>query len=161
MDQAVVDIVRCEAASFTVDLSGPIDVAVVGNAAAFFEPTGLSFLQQNDNVILRSMWIVLPYCFCTSQPQFVLQVGGRDNALLQFDLRSFATDDRQFVPVENCETALDVFIPFSESPNGLPWEFFGLVDTGRISMQNVPAALDTEELTIYAYLKIAHNLPLI
>lgn len=160
-NQGIIDILRCAAATFTVDVDVD-DVAVTATQNFFITPgVGLYYFQPKDNFRILSAWICLPYCFCVSVPQFELVLEGRDSAPTTFTIPQVGSVKSNWIPVENTETELDLYVPFSVSPASLKYGIYGKVDTGRINMFNVPIGLDNDVLTIYAYLKVAHNLPLI
>lgn len=157
---AIVDIIGGVCGGFTVDLSVD-EVPVVGAAGILQTVNGNSVLQEADNCKLTAMWVVLPYCFGTGTiPQRIYIQGQETGGGPTFAIPEVGSDNAYHVPVENVETPIQVFIPWGVSPNTTTWEFQVMVSGGRISMFNVPAGLDQEEIDVYAFLRLEHNFQL-
>jgi len=156
--------------TFTVDTSGPLEVAITPADAFLVGAVGAgldTYFDQEDNFRLLSLWVVYPYCFCQGNTDVLrMQIRGRSKAvahpLITFNMRAMPSNGWQFIPVENVETGLGTFVNYDNNPDTPPdpWGLYARV-TGYVSMVNAPDVLDQQELDVWAYAKVAHNIPMI
>lgn len=161
---------------FTVDTRAGVNSVAV-NAYAGAE---LSFLlnaksqsrfQPHDNLILMSAGIVLPEMFT-----FASYTNGAATSLSVFSpliyddtdtlKANFPGAESIAIPMENYEVALGVFANFHDLnvQIGVNSSYYriGLKDTdvNRVSMINVPTALNDLVIKVIPFIKVLHTLPM-
>lgn len=162
--QGYLDILRAQCGEFTVDNTvNEVLVNFIAPPDDVFLNTGMTgYFLPNDNIRVRGIWVVLPYCFCISNGGINLSITIRNTAAAAFVLPQFGSYGYNYIPVENVETPVDVYVNANDvTDNGA--ELFRLEGSVLpnevyISMVNVPDALNEEVLPVYAYARIEHNL---
>lgn len=158
----IIDILMAKIGTVTVDTAAA-EVQLASDAGNYFKTPNDNFIfDEADNCNVLSIWITYPYCFVAGTIQPYLGIIGREvnvpNAEFNVQL---GTEKAVWIPCENTEIEVPSFTPWSLSPNGIDWGFVSDESGGTFSMFNVPDALDEEELDVYAFIKIRHNLPLL
>lgn len=167
------DILYKKVGSFTVDLSGPLSMPIVAYAFGDFlapaDPTR-PYFQNRDHIVIESAYISLPGGFCSwwedGKDPLYLRILWEDEFVATYpvdEIHNTALIDGNFtIPVENTEIPLEVRIEYPDlsAVAGTKLKLRGIAG-GEITMANVPAALDTEVIDVFACLKIRHNLPMI
>jgi hypothetical protein len=129
---------------------------------------GTKFLQQGDQCIIEGFSFNCPFQFgqgqinnagVAGQPAFI-QLGWRDNSGNNGAITEIGDNGRLNIPDPNYWYDTNTLFP---QPAAVADKYFieilGLAF--EVSMFNVPAALDTDELDCSFHLKIRHTLPLI
>lgn len=154
---------------FTVDTTGPLFVAVaptVGIVTMYSDDAILNVFRRGDNLTVLSMGYFVPDNFLTyeyvglaTMPAMRLYAHRITHAD-DIPLTQFGADGVIRAPFPNYEMAMGVSI---EAEDFLGDSFRLAVDfnlPGRISMVNVPAALNGEVYHVVPFLKVLHNFPL-
>jgi hypothetical protein len=164
--------------SFTVNIandSADSLAAADPTKLAFTNASGKKTFLKGDNFSILSMGFILPEAFtiwkdaaATPLPSIFLIMKGL------VSLNGYKIDaiveNVVLLPMENYETAIDIFVDCSKQVQ------FGVIPITylnenftlstdytliKISMKSVPAALNTKVFPITPFLKIAHNYPMI
>ena len=160
---AVIDVIRVQGGSFIGDNTQQF-IDVIPSENFMSADYGNRYrIEKNDNLRVLSCWACLPYCYCTANEPLAIFIRGKetpDVGSQEFFIDELGSTGYIFQPTENVEVEIDEYIPFvPTSPNGNEWGFWTEVH-GRVSQFNAPDALNGQELPVWAYLKILHNLPL-
>lgn len=148
-----IHILGCQAATFTVD-NTVNKVTPIFSLQNFVGPNaGLGNFQARENLILQSAWVCMPYCFSFADTQITLEMdwqdtGGNDGIIEPIG------NDGLFIPIENVETPLNIFIAWPNDLADLPTHFRGQVTGADVSMLNVPDSLNGLDMPIWAYIKV-------
>lgn len=129
----------------------------------FSTPSGLNIFEPQDNLIVQSMTLQLPYCFGLGSLPSWWGLAWKDaGTTTGYAVPEWSTDGRQFMPVTNVEIPLDVYLPHNPllGPPFQPGQLCVGIADFTISMIGVPAALDSLELPIQIALKVEHNFDL-
>jgi len=171
-------ILSARIANFTVDTTpGVNDVSIVPEATAahIFRTAGnYGKFRDKDNVLIKSIAIVLPYCFTQSGDRLSVQMFYQDILTpAGLIMTEFGTDGKTWVFSENVEIELDVFWKWKNTELGLNTNtyFFGVpfqhvppsgigISYPRISMLNCPAGLNGTIQPVFCFLKCIHSLEL-
>jgi len=153
------------------------------DSAAAADPTKLQFRNasgqytflKGDNLRLLSFGIILPESFTfwkssgnQLSPIFLVMHGL--TSLNTYKIDALGSENVIFCPMENYETAIDIFLDCSKQfqfgviPKTYLNENFSLNTDQtliKISMKNVPTTLNTMVFPIIPFLKVAHNFPMI
>jgi len=162
---------------------------VVNNAVDFVTPTNPAVpndklynasskdvFQNGDSFSLLSAGIILPEAFtfwkdpaalALALPVISLFCFGATTGL-GYTIDSLGKKQTFFIPMENYEIALDVFVDSRKqtqilAPTVTLNENFSLksaLANVKISMQNIPAALNGKTFILVPFFKILHNFPL-
>ena len=154
------------------------------DSVAAADPTKLQFtnasgektLLKGDNFSILSMGFILSEAFtvwkaaaATPLPSIFLNMKGV-TSLNAYKIDALGVENIIHIPMENYETALDLFVDCSKQTQ------FGIIPITylnenftlntdytliKISMAGVPAALNGKTFPITPFIKIAHNYPMI
>jgi hypothetical protein len=162
-----------EGASFTVnnavnyvDATRVTDKVLISGGVG-----GLPYFQQGDSLLVQTIGIIMPIQFCLWPPENAGEKQGAVPILLQgqysggtkFDFTVFGSSHFIF-PMENYEVAINGYFDASAT-TGKYKIIFDLPKSGsqkmRVSMVNVPAALNGLTFYIVPFIKVLHNLPMV
>jgi hypothetical protein len=121
------------------------------------------FIAQQDNVILETVSVVLPYAFVSAFP-LQMSIGGCDSILHHFLLAPYLGGASSFwFHSENVEIQRDLYLPFTISNLGNKYLFEGFCPAleNEVCCLNAPASLNGVELPVYAFIKIKHTIPMV
>jgi hypothetical protein len=151
-----------ERQNFTVDTTGPLDVAINGPYAypvGTLRPGNMLdfYIPLNEPIIVQSIGISMPYQFGMSNQSFNVELYANGNA----NVPLFATSIFVEMPFVNYEMAIGVFVPFPATMTQ-KYRILMFVDpaSAKVSMVNAPAALNAATLPITCFAKISHTRPL-
>ena len=148
--------VNTAALDVPVSAPGAFPVGLLSNGG------GESKFQPKDNFRILSCGIVLPYQFGCSTNLPNVNFSWRDSTAAVGFLFVGSTIGSLYLPMEDFETALDVYQLY---PVGAAGTYIQLVLTvnsiTRVSMINAPASLNGLSLPVIGFAKIEHNLPLV
>ena len=160
---------------FTVDTTGPLYVEAVPNVAVVALQNGQGFtkFQAGDSLVCLSLGITLPENFVMRNMGAVgstifypvLAVGGLDTVTaVPFIVPLFGGNGNIEIPMSDFEFTVNGF--FNAAAVVHPWQLICQFPSAglnkmRISMVNVPAALNTTVEEIGVFLKILHTLPMV
>jgi len=164
---AIIDILQIKnGMTFTVDttaLNVQANYFPIGGAVYDEFYQGLSaykFFQPKDNMIIKSFGIFLPYCFTYGiiEPEFQLAWWQNPNESV---ITPIAPPDGRIIhPIPNYEMEINSYVPFNP-PDPTQEASIGLNGiTFNISMVGVPDDFHEEEIQIFPWIKVLHNLPL-
>jgi hypothetical protein len=161
----IIDLMYSKAGKFTVDIASS-SVPIVETSNPFMLGPNQEYFQPKDNIVLESIWCVMPCSFCTvnlPSPRRRLQSWyfWVDDLANSYWINQLGTSlgSAVGIPVENQEININSLINY---PN-----IAGTKVTlnselrGSVCMLNVPESLDEIEFDIYIYAKIRHTLKLI
>ena len=161
----IIDILSCvDGVEFTADTS-VLNVQtnyfpVAGAVYDIFANGAYRQFQPKDNIIILSYGIFLPYCFTYGivMPELNLAWWQDPNESLITQIAPPIGRVRH--PTPRAEIIIDTYIPF-DPPDDTIESTIGLnAITFNISMVGVPDDFDQEEIKIYPWIKVKHNLPL-
>jgi len=172
------DAVNDERAMFTVDTTGPVDVALYGPGGVLVSylrnGAGNKHFQPDDNVRLLSFGIVLPYQFSFSTRAARISgfwvdelgfIGGHYGPIVEL---TGGAPGRIEVPFDGAEFPLDVTIPHQSTGKKVAFVFLpvepgvgGAWELTRISMINAPVSLNTIVLRATIFAKVVHTLAMV
>lgn len=167
-------ILSCKLADFTVNTAvKAVDIVPIAIGAPLKNPGGLFQFDPQDNILIKSVAVGLPYCFSMAADRCSLTLLYWDELLqVAAYIPNFGTDGKVWLFSENVEIDLTTFFKWPVSLAPLPFIYLmasmGLhinpPDTGNslmsVSMVNAPAILNGDVLPVLAYLKIIHTLPI-
>lgn len=159
MAQPRINILGNIVGTFTVNLAvNEVQITGTPNLLEAAVGAGLrQYFNENDNFNLVSVWLTLPYCFCSGNTDHLrIQIRGQDTVPNTFGLNVLPLNGWQWIPTENVETGLNTFVPWDTTPFADPWGLYCEAD-GYVSMINAPAALDGETLDVWGFAKVEHN----
>lgn len=170
---------------FVVDTTGPLSVSIATKGSFETDNTeGKSIFQPGDNLAIISAGIVMPESFMFGNvgfgaaplyalPKINIYFYTEPSHHKYYPVIAGATGNF-FIPFENYEYILNNFIDITKGPfitdfapfsaTSIPEKFACYLsidpDTVKVSMVNVPAVLNTQEMRITPFLKILHNIPM-
>lgn len=160
------DVLRATFGQFVVD-NTVASVAVTGLATPtlrrFLAPGGVArYLAPNDNCIVETIAVGLPFAFITANVTLSGAITGIDSAATTFNIGSISSGLGFWQHSENVEIDRKVYVPFTLSPAGLKWIFYVTpAASATVCCLNSPAILNGQTYDISAVLKMSHTLPLI
>lgn len=150
---------------FTVNTAVPEVVATFPGApnthyGVFAASANVQKFAAKDSLTIKSVALVLPYCFSTSGPAnfgMSWREGGTDYTVPQW-----GSNGRQWIYTNQVEIDLDLFVPWNPLGAGVtPADLvIGRLDV-PISMVGVPASFNGASLPIQIWIKVLHNLTLV
>jgi len=165
--------------SFTVNnLVDSVDSVAAADITklSFLNASGEKTLLNGDNFSILSMGFILPEAFTiwksaltTPLPSIFLNMKGAVS-LNTYKIDALGVENQIMIPMENYETALDIFVDCSKQtqfgilpPVYLNENFTLNTDYTliKISMANVPAGLNGKTFPITPFIKIVHNYTMI
>lgn len=157
-----IEYIYADCGDFTVDLS--VNRVVVANNpnACFFNGTGNSGIDQNDNMIIQECGWTLPYCFRPAQDYAIAQFEwfGPNGAYSLGDV--FSIGDYLVMPLEDAVLPVKLYLPYPTYSDGDTEKCLRLISFScDVNMINGPADLDQETLPIQMWFKIKHNLDIL
>lgn len=157
------DILSATIANFTVNnaVAEVAPVATVPPANMFLASAGTRYLAPNDNAVIETLAIRLPYAFISGAAPWQISILGYDSAGSAWNLSGIGVSQSFFVHSENVEINKEVYINFAVNPSGLKTTFISNFRAGAVCCLNAPAILNTVVLPVTVQMKIKHTLPLI
>ena len=137
----------------------------------FSNATGNTKMQAGDSFLILTAGIIFPEAFTLWKdpaagifdlPQIKLDLKGSSGDI--YKIPGLGYLDSFFVPMENYETSLDIFVNIDfvkhlGTPESFRFRFGGLLDT-EISTKLAPTVLNGKQFFLSPFIKIAHNLPM-
>lgn len=162
----ILDILSSQIGEFTVDTSA-VSVEVF-RPATFFpykQAFGLSKFRPEDNILIKSIAVCLPYCFTLANLPAYINLQYYDPVdLLYRPVEELGFAGNSFVHSENVEIETDIHFKWPAAMIGAPFmSLHGRIGSPDIigpyiSMLNCPAILHGEVLPVYGFIKIVHTL---
>ncbi len=126
----------------------------------FADANGYQRFAPKDNLNIKSVAIVLPYCFGLSGPAW-FTISWREN-LTDYQVPEWGSTGREWIYTNQVEIPIDLYLPWN--PNGPGVNNADICMSAGvfpISMIGVPALFNTAVLPVQVWLKIEHTLPLL
>lgn len=153
---------------FTVTATPPLEVAitpVAGTSIPMANGQGFQWFELGDNVILRNVWVTLPFGFGQGTGLPLLRPFWMDGAFVDVEIPEFAGFSYLPVPdiCEGLEFPDGLFIaaqrgdPATASRFALAIAGFDL----NVSMVNVPAILVGETFSVSVHFLVEHTRPMV
>jgi len=151
-----------ERQDFTINLlvndvliNPPAGIQSLGYTRLRSSTTNFYKLAKQDNFIIQSCGLILPYNFVESTVNAVLWLAwSQDNGVTLNNLTQFGAAGRLRLPFTNYECPINIYVPF---PHNDKISLYFYIDELRVSMLGVPAVL-AGNIPVSVFLKISHNL---
>jgi hypothetical protein len=134
---------------------------VLGYSRLRSATTNLYNLSPSDNFTVLSFGLILPYNFVPSTVNANLRLSySDDGGATLHNVNQFGASARCWLPFTNYESPCSYYVPF---PAGVTNKISLYLDVNslRVSMLGVPAALGALNIPVSVFIKISHNLDLI
>jgi len=151
-------------AAFTVNTAiakVALVLAAVPATREFTRITGGGYFAPNDNVIIDSIAVVLPFAFVSADDLFIFELGAHDSGGVDWPLTILGSGSQFLVHSENVEVTKSLYIPFSVSVAGLKWRPKVIGGSGSVCCLNAPAVLNAQVYDAIVSIRVKHTLSMI
>jgi len=159
---AKIEYIYADCGNVTVDASvNRVQVANNPNNC-FFNGTGNSGFDQQDNLVIEAAGWTLPYCLRPAEQYAIAQFEwfGPNGAYSLGDV--FSIGDYLVLPSEDEILPINLYLPYPVYADGDTQKCIRLIDFScDVNMINVSADLDQEDVPIQMWLRVKHNLDIL
>lgn len=159
----------CNIGYFTVDNTQKwVDTFKHAAIRPYEQAFGIRKFQPQDNLLIKSNALALPYCFTIADlPPYINVQYYKPSTGTYHNMTEFGTAGNLFLHSENVEIETNILFTWPQNLIGEAHTIlYGAIGNPdiigpHISMINAPAALNGDELPLYSMLKVLHTLPMI